>query len=182
LPVIRWRILTVNFLSADSWTYSKHTTLPISDDKSPYLEGKNHAELFLRSECCFCVRELFDTSYVKVQGSSNLIWKLKIAPKVKNFMWRICRNWLPTRVRLRDKGVTCPMNYTLCMMDIEDTLHLFFQCPSSLNVKSMLPFFSSMSILLQQDMDSKYIIFKALHDLSKEGVTLFWYVLWSIWK
>jgi len=46
----------------------------------------------------------------------------------------------------------------------------------------MLHFFSSISILLQQDMDSKNIIFKALQDLSKEDATLFCCVLWSIWK
>ncbi|KEH18700.1 hypothetical protein MTR_8g027950 [Medicago truncatula] len=53
---------------------------------------------------------------------------------------------------------------------------------SSLHVWSMLPFFSSISILLQQDMDSKNLIFNALHDLSKDDVTLFCSVLWSIWK
>jgi hypothetical protein len=33
----------------------------------------------------------------------------------------------------------------------EDILHLFFPCPSSINVWSMLLFFSSISILLQQE-------------------------------
>ncbi|RHN46175.1 putative reverse transcriptase zinc-binding domain-containing protein [Medicago truncatula] len=95
-------------------------------------------------------------------------------------MWRICRNCLPTRVRLKDKRVTCPMDCTLCTVGSEDTLHLIFQCSSSLNVWSMLPFLSTISILLQQDMDSKNIIFKALHDLSNEDAALFCCVLWSI--
>jgi len=41
----------------------------------------------------------------------------------------------------------------------------------------MLPFFSSIFILLQQDMDSKNIIFKALQDLSKDDVSLFFCML-----
>jgi len=45
----------------------------------------------------------------------------------------------------------------------------------------MLPFFSSIFILLQQDMDSKNIIFKALQDLSKENAVLFCCVLLSLW-
>jgi len=92
-------------------------------------------------------------------------------------MWRICRNCLPTRLRLKDKGVTCPMDCTLCTVGSEDTLHLFFQCQICLNVWSMLHFFSSISILLQQDMDRKNIIFKALQDLSKEDAALFCCVL-----
>jgi len=39
------------------------------------------------------------------------------------------------------------MNYTIYMVGSEDMLHLFFQCPSSLNVWSMLAFFFVMSIL-----------------------------------
>ena len=69
------------------------------------------------------------------------------------------------------------MNCTLCTVGGEDTLCLFFQCPSSLNDWSMLPFFSSIFILLQQDMDSKNIIFKALQDLSKDDVSLFFCML-----
>jgi len=46
----------------------------------------------------------------------------------------------------------------------------------------MSPFFSSISVLLHRDMDSKNIIFKALQDLSKEDAALFCCVLWSIWK
>jgi len=61
-------------------------------------------------------------------------------------MWRTCRNCLPTHVRLQDKEVTCSMNCT--PVDSENTLHFFFQCPSSLKVWSMLPLFSSISILL----------------------------------
>ncbi|KEH22274.1 hypothetical protein MTR_7g036825 [Medicago truncatula] len=100
----------------------------------------------------------------------------------KNYLRHpISRNCLPTRVRLKDKGVTCPMNCTLCTVSNEDTLHLFFQFSSSLNVWSMLPFFSSISILLQ-DMDNKNIIFKVLHDLSKDDATLFCCVLWTMWK
>jgi hypothetical protein len=70
------------------------------------------------------------------------------------------------------------MDCLLCTVGNEDTLHSFFQCPSSLTVWSMLPFFSTISILLQQDMDSKNIIFKALQeDLSTEDAALFCCVL-----
>jgi len=98
-----------------------------------------------------------------IQGTRLLEYNLEAQDfpnvKEKNIMWKIYRNCLPTRVRLKDKGVICPISCTLCMMGCDDTLHLFCQCPNNLNVGSMLQFFSSISILLQQDMDNKNIIF-----------------------
>jgi hypothetical protein len=44
---------------------------------------ENHGEYSVRSAYRFCVQELLDTSHFKVQGSWNLISKLKIPPKVK---------------------------------------------------------------------------------------------------
>ena len=44
----------------------------------------------------------------RVPGNWNSIWSIKLPPKVKNFLWRVCRNCLPTRVRLQSKGVQCP--------------------------------------------------------------------------
>ena len=46
------------------------------------------------------------TSRFKENG--DLIWSLKMIPKVKNLIWRACRNCLPTRMRVQDKCVNCP--------------------------------------------------------------------------
>lgn len=50
----------------------------------------------------------------RVQGNWSCVWKLKLSPKVKNFLWRACRNCLPTRVRLQTKGVRSP-NQCVCV-------------------------------------------------------------------
>jgi hypothetical protein len=44
---------------------------------------KNHGEYYVCSAYYFCVQELLNTSHFKVQGSWNLIWKVKIPPNVK---------------------------------------------------------------------------------------------------
>jgi len=41
-------------------------------------QNENHGEYSVRSAYHFCVQELLNTSHFKVQGSWNLIWKLKI--------------------------------------------------------------------------------------------------------
>ncbi|XP_019186577.1 PREDICTED: uncharacterized protein LOC109181280 [Ipomoea nil] len=58
----------------------------------------------------------------------TLIWKLKIPPKIKVFMWQLCTNCLPTRDLLRSKRVNCGVCSPLCDQDIETAWHLFVDC------------------------------------------------------
>ncbi|PNY08871.1 pentatricopeptide repeat-containing protein [Trifolium pratense] len=59
------------------------------------------------------------------------IWCAKIPPKIKNLLWRIGRNCLPTQERLASHGVMCPVNCAGCDEGIEDNIHMFFQCTQS---------------------------------------------------
>ena len=76
-----------------------------------------------------CVEELVDVSHHHLPGNWNDIWRLKVPPKVKNLLWRMCRGCLPTRVHLQDKGVSCPKNCASCDSDSKDLNHLLFECP-----------------------------------------------------
>ncbi|PNY07577.1 pentatricopeptide repeat-containing protein [Trifolium pratense] len=40
-----------------------------------------------------------------IAGNWNIIWQAKIPPKVKNLLWRIGRNVLPTQARLTGKKI-----------------------------------------------------------------------------
>ena len=55
-------------------------------------------------------------------------WKLLLPPKVLDFMWRLCSNCLPLRVRLHKKSVVLDTCCGLCDLEIEDASHLFFNC------------------------------------------------------
>jgi len=113
-------------------------------------------------------------------GDKN--WTPNPAPKVKNFIWRVCRNTLPTRLRLKDKGVNCEHNCVLCNLAEEDSFHLFFRCPSSCNIWSMCDFFTTANTVLNQGQDSASIIFQLLQVLNGDEAALFCCTLWSIWK
>jgi hypothetical protein len=109
----------------------------------------------------------FDTFHLRVNGCWNLIWVLQAPPKVKNILWRICRQCVPTRDRLREKGVDCPQICALCNCDEEDIMHLFFKCPSSQNVWSMTSFSQVVSNVVDNTCVDKAV---------------FACILWSIWK
>ena len=55
-------------------------------------------------------------------------WKLSLPPKVLDFVWRLCSNCLPLRVRLHKKGVVLDKCCGLYDMEVEDASHLFFNC------------------------------------------------------
>ncbi|XP_058783590.1 uncharacterized protein LOC131658296 [Vicia villosa] len=56
------------------------------------------------------------------------LWKISAPTRVKHLPWRICRDCLPTRVRLRHRHVPCVLNCPFCDNDVEDDWHVFFGC------------------------------------------------------
>ena len=55
-------------------------------------------------------------------------WKLPLPPKVLDFVWRLCSNCLPLRVRLHQKGVVLDTCCGLYDMEVKVASHLFFNC------------------------------------------------------
>jgi len=67
-------------------------------------------------------------------GKWNLIWKLKVPPKIQNFVWRVYQGCFPMRARLSSRGVHCPIDYFLCGSNYEDNIHLLLvsRCNASM--------------------------------------------------
>ena len=66
---------------------------------------------------------------VQTKSLWRRIWKLAVPCKVRNFVWRACRNAIPTNSNLVRHCVlddsTCP----LCSQCAEDVLHSLWSCP-----------------------------------------------------
>ena len=56
------------------------------------------------------------------------IWSTQIPPKLKNFIWRLCQDSLPTQQKLSSQGIPSPISCVFCGSDVEHHLHLFFDC------------------------------------------------------
>ena len=118
----------------------------------------------------------------RVPWNFNIIWNLKLPPKIKNFLWRICRNCLPTRMRLITKGVQCPPTCAICDNYEEDGKHLFFACSKSVGCWQRLGFWFSIQQVWSSTASCADIIFSLLQQLDVTQQHIFSVTLWSIWK
>lgn len=55
-------------------------------------------------------------------------------PKVKDFLWRVCRDCLPHKVNLRSKHIVVDTICPRCDNNLENSWHIFVSCPFSKEV------------------------------------------------
>jgi len=97
-----------------------HDTLIWKEDKSGVYTIKTGYRL--------CMEKIMNIAKHFVPGEWKRIWGIKSPPKVRNLIWRICRDCLPTRKKLQERGVDCPSSYPICDNSVEQTIHLLFGC------------------------------------------------------
>src|SRR4030067_946497 len=136
----------------------------------------------VKSAYRLCVDDLVDISHLKRPGFWSGIWRLKVPPKVKNLLWRMCRGCLPTRVRLQDKGVNFPVDCVMCDGPLEDLEHVCFLCPFSVQVWQQTGLWHDIQHAMNSSSSASDTIFAILQKLSDEHSQHFAVVLWSIWK
>ena len=59
----------------------------------------------------------------------NWIWKLKLLPKIKIFLWLIIRNALPTCEFLSIRNIEFPNRCYICSQNFENIDHVSKSCP-----------------------------------------------------
>jgi len=94
----------------------------------------------------------------------------------------MCRGCLPTHVRLLGKGVNCPTSCASCASNHEDFVHVFFDCPFSIQVWNMTCLWSSVQYAIFVTDSATGAIFHLLENLSVELTQRLSSVIWSLWK
>jgi hypothetical protein len=145
-------------------------------------KAEKNGQYSVKSAYRLCVENIAENSHLHRVGSWDRIWRLKVPPKVKNLLWRICRGCLPTRARLLDKGVNCTSLCGLCDESYEDTIHVLFDCPRARNVWQQNLLWSNVYSVMLINNTAAEVIFALLRELSQDQSQLFASTLWSIWK
>lgn len=59
------------------------------------------------------------------------IWQLNIPPSTRHFMWRACRDLLPTNMNLRRRGIQVDPLCAGCGLEAESTSHVLIGCETA---------------------------------------------------
>lgn len=95
-----------------------HDTLIWKEDKASVCTVKTDYRL--------CMEKIMNVTKNFVPGEWKHIWRIKSPPKVRNLIWRVCRDCLPMRKKLQERGVDCPSSCPVCDNSVEQTIHLLF--------------------------------------------------------
>ncbi|OMO52105.1 reverse transcriptase [Corchorus capsularis] len=112
------------------------------------------------------------------------LWNLKVAPKVKNFLWRSCRNIVPTKENLVKRHCSLFSQCDRCGAEVESLEHILFFCPFAQAVWRASHFSYSprsegfVSFLKWWEESANTIVsFGSLN-----VVELIRYLCWNVWK
>ena len=107
----------------------------------------------------------------------KMIWSMKVPPKVKNLMWRACRNAMPTKTALLRRTITVSQLCDRCHVPQEDPLHALKSCSKLDVVWSDVELWNFRNSV-------KFMDFKGLLSwfiTEDKNVELFAITAWSVW-
>ncbi|KAJ4819339.1 RNA-directed DNA polymerase (reverse transcriptase)-related family protein [Rhynchospora pubera] len=106
----------------------------------PSLPTLDNAIWKLNSSQSFSTKSyyLFIKTLPKHNSNLKTIWKLKIPPRMKIFLWRLLQNGIATIDNLRKRGWVIPNFCYLCKSHGESVQHLFNDCSFTTEAKLAL--------------------------------------------
>jgi hypothetical protein len=153
----------------------------VSDDCLVWTEEQN-GEYSVRTGYKLLMREREDGRRHGTRESWSSLWKIRAPPKAKHLLWRICRDCLPTTVRLRQHYVPCTSICQLCEEEVEDEWHVLFGCTASSQSWTAAGLSSIINSRLLEFTDVKNLIHDICSKENKELAGRFAVMVWSLWN
>jgi hypothetical protein len=116
------------------------------------------------------------------RGDRAVWWKLPVLPKVRNFLWKLTNNGLPTNANRRYRHLTVDGSCELCLHNSEDGFHAVKECPHAKGLRfAMRRVWSLPPEERLRDMGPEWFLV-LLDSWNKEEVALLAMIMWRAWS
>ena len=110
----------------------------------------------------------------------NKLWSLNIPPKVKSFLWRVCRGWIPTRTLLQHRHISSDGRCPVCVTEGETIHHAFWGCHWAKKVWKLGEFKDLIRCF--RGGDTIVMLLLASTRLKVRTFELFLIIMWELWN
>uniref|UniRef100_A0A2N9FK76 Reverse transcriptase domain-containing protein n=1 Tax=Fagus sylvatica TaxID=28930 RepID=A0A2N9FK76_FAGSY len=108
------------------------------------------------------------------------VWSSQVQPKVRNFIWRACRNILPTKTKLFEKKISSSFSSPWSEEEPETCDHVLWQCEFAQKV------WSACSVSLPRGVDIRLSFLEVmeccLKGLKSPEVEIIFNTAWMLWR
>ncbi|KAF4346609.1 hypothetical protein F8388_011696 [Cannabis sativa] len=109
----------------------------------------------------------------------QFIWSSKLIPKMKNFIWRVFNQWIPTKVELTKRGMSLDTTCVWCKEHEENICHALWLCPKVQKIWKLVGFDTKLFVKFTTAPDFLFFLWKYL---SKDKLIHFIGMSWLIWQ
>lgn len=173
-PSLERRNAWQSSLGVQGGSHQEHTLLPHPAKR--YLDG----DYTVKPSYQFLL-----TNHHNAEPGSNTmkplwkaIWQLQVPSKVKNLVWRVCKDSLPSKKNLVKRRIITDDKCDQCKTMIEDIHHALYLCPMLQELWQSIPLWNHQSLKQCGNfVDLLECIFADNRD-----PTLFSMVAWNLWN
>jgi len=111
-----WKQALVSYLFESHTITNILNTLLFPQAKTDVLNwsGERNGSYSIYNAYRICTETIRVTPLLRRSCQWNSTWKIKALPKVKDLVWRFYRSCFPTRARLNNRGMNCPVDCVIC--------------------------------------------------------------------
>jgi hypothetical protein len=108
------------------------------------------------------------------------VWSSKVQPKIRNFIWRACRNILPTQTKLFEKQISSSFSCRWCETEAETCDHVLWRCEFAQRVWSACAVKLPSRVVIQMTVVD--FLECCLQELASPDVEIIFTTAWMLWS
>ena len=110
-------------------------------------------------------------------GIWNQVWGLNVPNKVRHFIWRMCKEAIPSKHNLMRRKILVEDKCEQCGMESETVIHAVWECTKLDEIWEVVPGFEDRR---QHAISNTRDLISVLHE-KKKNLELMAMIMWTIW-